>query len=103
MRVLYVEDDPRDADLTFRTLSRTAPHLTLETVAGITEARARLDRIDSEPLDLVLTDIHLRDGDGMSLLNFLREHSLPVAVVVVTGLGDEETAVAALKARGVVG
>lgn len=99
MRVLYVEDDPRDADLTFRTLSRTAPHLALETVPGITEARTRLNRIDSEPLDLVLTDMHLRDGDGLSLLNFIRENSLPVAVVVVTGVGDEETAVAALKAR----
>jgi PAS domain S-box-containing protein len=99
MRVLYVEDDPRDAYLTFRTLGRTAPHVALETVSGIAEAHARLGRIDSEPLDLVLTDMHLRDGDGLSLLNFIRENSLPVAVVVVTGVGDEETAVAALKAR----
>ncbi|HEY0727013.1 MAG TPA: sigma 54-interacting transcriptional regulator, partial [Pyrinomonadaceae bacterium] len=45
------------------------------------------------------TDIHLRDGDGLSLLNHIRENSLPLAVVIVTGLGDEETAVAALKAR----
>ena len=43
MRVLYVEDDPRDADLTLRTLSRTAPQVALETVSSITEARARLD------------------------------------------------------------
>jgi len=99
MRVLYVEDDPRDADLTFRTLGRTAPHLTLETVSGITEALARLDRAGAESIDLVLTDMHLRDGDGLGLLNFIRENALPVAVVVVTGVGDEETAVAALKAR----
>ena len=98
MRVLYVEDDPRDADLTLRTLSRTAPQLGLETVSSIGEAHARLSRIASEPIDLVLTDMQLRDGDGLALLTYIREHSLPVAVVIVTGVGDEETAVAALKA-----
>jgi PAS domain S-box-containing protein len=99
MRILYVEDDPRDADLTQYTLARTAPHLQLETVTTIAEAIDRLRRLDSEPLDLVLTDMHLRDDDGLSLLKWIRESSLPVAVVIVTGVGDEETAVAALKAR----
>lgn len=99
MNILYVEDDPRDADLTRHTLARTAPHLKLETVSSIAEALQRLQRLDSEPLDLVLTDMHLRDGDGLSLLNHIRENSLPLAVVIVTGVGDEETAVAALKAR----
>ena len=99
MIVLYVEDDPRDADLTQHTLARTAPHLVLETVSSIAEALDRLKRIDSESLDLVLTDMHLRDGNGLFLLNYIRENSLPLAVVIVTGVGDEETAVAALKAR----
>ena len=99
MKVLYVEDDPRDADLTQHTLSRTAPHLVLETVSSIGAALARIQRIDSDPIDLVLTDMHLRDGDGMTLLNHIRENAVPLAVVIVTGVGDEETAVAALKAR----
>src|SRR5829696_1639788 len=98
MKVLYVEDDPRDADLTVRTLVRTAPHLTIEIVSSIGAALGRLQRIAPEPIDLVLTDVHLPDGDGVSLLNHIRESSLPLAVVIVTGMGDEETAVAALKA-----
>src|SRR6185369_10662348 len=99
MKVLYVEDDPRDADLTVRVLSRTASHITLETLSSVKEAHARLQQIASDPIDLVLTDMHLRAGDGLSLLNHIRENSLPLAVVIVTGMGDEDTAVAALKAR----
>jgi len=99
MRILYVEDDPRDAELTKYTLARTAPQLQLENVSSIGAALDRLGRLVSEPLDLVLTDMHLRDGDGLSLLTKIRETALPLAVVIVTGVGDEETAVAALKAR----
>jgi len=99
MRVLYVEDDPRDADLTLRTLVRTAPHIAVETVSNIGETHDRLALIELDPIDLVLTDMQLRDGDGLSLLSYIRENSLPVAVVIVTGVGDEETAVNALKAR----
>jgi PAS domain S-box-containing protein len=99
MRVLYVEDDPRDADLTSRMLARTAPHVTLEVVSSVEGALARLQRIQSGPIDLVLSDMQLHDGDGLFLLDRIRENSLPVAVVIVTGVGDEETAVAALKAR----
>ena len=99
MNVLYVEDDPRDAVLTRHTLTRIAPHIVLESASTIAAALARLERIDSDPLDLVLTDMHLSDGDGLSLLNHIRENSLPLAVVIITGVGDEETAVAALKAR----
>src|SRR5215813_9094368 len=99
MRVLYVEDDLRDADLAVRTLRRVAPSFAVEVVTTIEAALARLAELDSPPLDLVLTDMHLSDGDGLSLLSYIRENAIPVAVVVVTGLGDEDTAVAALKAR----
>ena len=99
MRILYVEDDTRDADLTMRMLRKKGPHLELEWVSRIQHAVARLDRLRSEPLDLVLADLRLPDGDAFSLLKHIRENNLPVAMVVITGSGDEESAVAALKAR----
>ena len=99
MKILYVEDDARDADLTLRMMRKTAPHFQVETVASIQHALERLDRLSAEPLDLVLTDFRLLDGDGLTLLKHIRENDLPLAVVVITGSGDEETAVAALKAR----
>src|SRR5262245_10365157 len=80
-------------------LERSAPQHQLEAVSTIREALDRLSTNDSEPIDLVLTDMNLPDGDGISLLTRIRETAVPVAVVVVTGVGDEDTAVAALKAR----
>ena len=99
MRILYVEDDARDTDLTLRTLRKIAPHLQLEPVVTIDDAFERLSRLRAEPLDLVLTDMHLHGRDGLSLLRHIRENNLPLAVVVVTGSGDEAKAVEALKAR----
>ncbi|HJZ81331.1 MAG TPA: response regulator, partial [Pyrinomonadaceae bacterium] len=99
MKILYVEDDSRDADVTVRRLRKSAPSFEVETVSTIEAALDRLARIHETPLDLVLTDVHVQDLSGLGLLEHIRENAVPVAVVVITGLGDEETAVAALKAR----
>lgn len=97
MNILYVEDDARDADLTIRVLNGIAPSLKIETVATKRDAIHRLQQ-PSRSYDLVLTDIHLPDGDGLSLLSHIRQQNLPLSVVIITGAGDEETAVTALKA-----
>ena len=97
MRILYVEDDPRDADLTRRQLRKAAPHCDLELVGTQREALARLSGPDASSFDLVLTDMRLHDGDGLAILRHIRSRKLPLAVVLITGAGDEETAVAVLK------
>lgn len=95
MKLLYVEDNPRDADLARRELARHAPHVTLDTALTLGEARARL--AENPGVDLVLADLHLPDGNGLELLAEIREQALPLAVVILTGQGDEDTVVAALK------
>jgi PAS domain S-box-containing protein len=96
MHVLYVEDNPFDADLTHRQLARLAPEIQLETVSTQSKAILRLE--NGHPPDLVLTDLRLPDGDGLSILNFIRQSNLPMAVIIITGQGDEDIVVAALKA-----
>lgn len=98
MKILYVEDNSRDADLARRHLRKAAPHFRLDTVSTFSEAIRKLEGVDAEAPDLVLTDVRLPDGDGLSLLTYIRDRGLPLAVVVITGVGDEERAVAALKA-----
>ena len=96
LRVLYVEDDPRAADLARRVLARRAPHCVLTLVSTV---QAALEKLMAAPdFDLVLSDLHLPDGSGLDLLAQIRDHALPLAVVILTGGGDRDSAVAALKA-----
>ncbi len=96
MKILYVEDNPFDADITRRELSRQAPQLQLDVADTLAAAYQRLETPDG--YTAVLLDLRLPDGDGLSLLNYIRAHELPLVVVILTGGGDEETAVSALKA-----
>jgi signal transduction histidine kinase len=96
-RVLYVEDNPVDADLVRRALARQAPQVALEVAPTLADAKQRLD--SAVPgYELLLSDLSLPDGNGMELLAHVRERSLPVAVVILTGAGDQDSAIAALKA-----
>ena len=96
MRVLHVEDNPTDADLTRRLLARLAPEIRLDQVPTQAVARARLEAVPS--YELALIDLRLPDGSGLELLTWIREHELPLAVVMLTGSGDQESAIAALQA-----
>ncbi|MCX6030729.1 MAG: hybrid sensor histidine kinase/response regulator [Chloroflexi bacterium] len=96
MHILYVEDNPVDGDLTRRELARATPEHRLDVVITYQEALARLET--PAAYDLVLADMRLPDGSGLELLAHIRERALPLAVVIITGGGDEETAVAVLKA-----
>ena len=98
MHIFYVEDNPVDIDLLKRHLKKFAPHITMDSVRSQKEALVVLRGPDFNKYDLVLTDMRLPDGDGIAILSHIRGNSLPLAVVVLTGQGDEETAVSVLKA-----
>lgn len=96
MKILYVEDNQQDVDLTCRQLAKTAPDISIDMASTLSEARYRLT--ESVVYDLILLDLRLPDGNGLELLGEIREQGLSIAMVILTGTGDEETAVAALKA-----
>jgi len=97
MKILYVEDEIAHVELTERVLEENLPHeFNLIHAETITEA---LKILDQEPdIDLILSDLRLPDGTGLDLLKRVRERKSAPAVVLVTGQGDQEAAVAALKA-----
>jgi len=97
VRILYVEDNPRDADLVTRSLRRGRdPAQQVDVVSTLAAAREAL----VEPLrfDLVLTDLNLPDGNALELVAEIRHRGLPAAIVVLTSQGDEGLVLAALKA-----
>ncbi|WP_018989227.1 EAL domain-containing protein [Aromatoleum toluclasticum] len=96
LRVLYVEDNADDADLAQRMLARVAPDIALDVVPTLTAALARLS--GPLPYDLLLSDLRLPGDSGLELLAEVRRRQLPLAVVVLTGSGDQVAALAALKA-----
>jgi diguanylate cyclase (GGDEF)-like protein/PAS domain S-box-containing protein len=96
VHVLYVEDNATDADLTLRALARLSTDIDMHHVTTLADARQALQQPTG--YDLALIDLRLPDGNGMELLSQIREQQLPIAVVMLTGSGDQETAIAALKA-----
>ena len=98
MKILYVEDNPTDVDLTIRKFQKSAYVIETTIARSQVEALKIIKGDGFSDYDLVLTDMHLQDGDGIAILSHIRGHSLPVAVVLLTGQGDEAAAVSALKA-----
>jgi len=99
VKVLYVEDNEQDADLTCRRLARLAPDVDVGTVHTLADARTRLAAHEAAGTlpDVLLVDVRLPDGNGLELLGEVRARGLAVAVVMLTGSGDEALVVAALR------
>jgi two-component system response regulator HydG len=56
-----------------------------------------LDLLDSQPFDLVLTDMKMDKVDGMQLLRRCKAQHPDVEVIMITGFATLESAVAAMK------
>lgn len=95
MKLLYVEDNPFDRDLTRRALLKQIPDLKWDTAVSVQEA---IEKLAGSGYDTLLLDMWLQDGSGLDVLLHARRRNLDVAVVVVAGAGDEASVVQFLKA-----
>ncbi|MDP4030427.1 MAG: response regulator [Gallionella sp.] len=96
MKILYVEDDPIEADLALHFLTGAMPPHEVEIAPNIATAIDRLKKPPGE-FDLVLLDLLLPDGSGLEALTYIRENRLPCAVVILTGAEDPAAAELAVK------
>lgn len=67
-------------------------------VVHAADGHAALKEIEKSPPSLVLTDVYMPRMDGLALVQQVRERFPHVPVVLMTGTGSEQSAVAALKA-----
>lgn len=96
MNILLLEDNSIDADLTKRSLSSSIPDCKVDTVTTLKQAKLLFQ--NPVDYDIAFLDMNLPDGNGLELLMEIRRLGLKLAVVILTGSGNEEVAVAALKA-----
>ncbi|HAO92321.1 MAG: hypothetical protein A2X93_05740 [Deltaproteobacteria bacterium GWC2_56_8] len=91
-RILVVDDDAF-----FRVLCAdilTSGGFFVKTATTGVEA---VNIVETEPVDIVITDLVMPDIDGMEVLERTKQHNTLIDVIVVTGHGSIETAIAALK------
>lgn len=92
-RILIVEDDRSFGLMLQKWFERNGFSATL--CSGMVAAQEALSQ--SEPFQIVLSDLRLPDGDGIMLLSWLNEKRLSVPVIIMTGYGEVQTAVSAIK------
>src|SRR5947208_14165665 len=93
-RVLVVEDEPALVELV-RDVVGPQIRCKLVFASDITQAKKILQ---AQAIDLLVTDLHLPDGDGMTLLAALREKLPYAGAIVITGKPSVSAAVSALRA-----
>ena len=94
IRILLVEDNPADARLAQETLAE-ATNCVFD-IAVATNLAHALTLLGQREFDVMLLDLSLPDSQGMDGLARVRAQDATVPIVVLTGLDDEETALAAL-------
>src|SRR5467141_353941 len=93
--VLIVDDDA--------TLLRALPEALRLRMAGLTvdtadSAAAALDRITARDYDAIVTDIKIPGMDGLELLAEIRTHRPDTPTLMITGYGEHDLVVQALRA-----
>jgi PAS domain S-box-containing protein len=94
IRILYLEDDPRDAELLQATLESEGVSCDISRVESEQEFITSLQRGD---FDLILADYTLPSFDGISALKITKQIRPDVPFIFVSGTLGEEVAIEALK------
>lgn len=90
---LLVVDDEESLRITTAAIFENEGYV-VDTASSGDEA---IDLMSKEDYDLVLTDLHMEGGDGLSVLNQIRRHAPLTISVVLTGFASVESAIAALQ------
>ena len=90
--ILIVEDD-----LTYGMMLKTWLGKQGFAVASASNVARARKHIETENVDLILSDLRLPDHDGTDLLRWLAEKQLPIPLIIMTGYADIQSAVQAMK------
>jgi len=94
LHILVIEDDPEQAARMRHALTRMETGVRVTIAARLCNA---LDALQNLAIGCVVTDLRLPDAEGVRIVRTLRAARRELPVIVVTGTGSEELAVAAMK------
>ncbi|HEY3197004.1 MAG TPA: diguanylate cyclase [Nitrospirales bacterium] len=93
-RILIVDDEPAVLDVLSSTLRS---QLIGSQVDKASTAETALQLIGQTEYDTIISDIHLPDMDGLTLLKNVRALCAETPTILITGLDDQELAIQALR------
>ena len=93
-RVLIVDDDPALLDALPETLHLRMPGVAVDTADS---APAAIERIAATDYDAIVTDIKMPGVDGLALLAEIRRRRPGTPTLLITGHGEHDLAVQALR------
>jgi len=95
LRILLIEDNPDAADLISEMLPKTGRvSFDIECAPLLSQA---ITRLGSGDINLVILDLHLPDSDGLDTFRKVQSAASNLPIIILTGNGDEETAIAAVR------
>src|SRR5580698_849241 len=95
-RVLIVDDEPALVDL----IHEVVEGLNCTVSVARTVAQAKKMLVGNQ-FELMLTDVNLPDGDGLSLLGTMRRHQPTASAIVITGTPSVAGAIGAIRGGAV--
>ena len=93
-RVLIVDDEPNLVEAIGEAVGPRGIGCRVISAANIAQARRILQ---TQGIELMVADLNLPDGDGMTLLPALREHQPFAAAIMITGSPSVDGAIGALR------
>lgn len=94
-RVLLVEDNPADARLIREYLTEFSKTSFLVSEADC--IAVAISHLTDRHFDVILLDLSLPDSDGLETLHRMHAHAPNMALIVLTGLDDDEMALTAMR------
>jgi signal transduction histidine kinase len=86
-KLLLVEDNPGDADLTREHLEGL-PDCDFE-ITLVTRLADAITKLEESPIDAVILDLNLPDSTGLDTLRRLRQIRSAMAIIVLSGVADD--------------